>query len=358
MDRGYRKTIRNLGMVALAGLACLPCGFPQAPGEDSEATIRTTAELVTVGVQVLHKKTETTVEQLQQQDFHAYEDGVEQKIRFFSQDTLPLSVVFLFDLTDSVRPVLKPLAERARDALGHLKPEDEAAVMVYAASANLLEDFTTDRDRTVAAIRKASTMKSREAAFFNEGVFQAAARLSKAKNPASRRVIIWLTDNVPNIPSESVRRTVGTSVPRGSLHTEEDAFRELFETGTVVSALLEHSALSDLSVMLGNNNPVMTLFRLQNPPGDVFKYADRTGGQVMKSDRKQVSRKLAELIDQIRTRYSLGYAPSLKKPPGTFCKIRVAMNPEVEKREGRLLVRAKQGYYRQESARLARPGEP
>ena len=72
----------------------------------------------------------------------------------------------------------------------------------------------------------------------------------------------------------------------------------------------------------------------------------------MKSDRKQISSKLAELIDQIRTRYSLGYAPSLKKPPGTFCKIRVAMNPEVEKREGRLLVRAKQGYYRQESALL------
>jgi hypothetical protein len=176
--------------------------------------------------------------------------------------------------------------------------------------------------------------------------------LSKAKNPASRRVIIWLTDNVPNIPSESVRRTVGSSVPRGSLHTEEDAFRELFETGTVVSALLERSPLSDLSIMLMNDNPVMTLFRLQNPPGDVFKYADRTGGQVMKSERKQVSSKLAELIDQIRTRYSLGYRPSFKKPPGTFCKIRVAMNPEVEKREGRLLVRAKQGYYRPQSTLL------
>jgi hypothetical protein len=107
--------------------------------------------------------------------------------------------------------------------------------------------------------------------------------------------------------------------------------------------------------MLMNDNPVMTLFRLQNPPGDVFKYADRTGGQVMKSERKQVSSKLAELIDQIRTRYSLGYRPSFKKPPGTFCKIRVAMNPEVEKREGRLLVRAKQGYYRPQSTLLPPP---
>jgi len=51
-------------------------------------------------------------------DFRLYENGVLQRISYFSQDELPLSVVFLFDLTDSVRPVLKPLAEGAyKDAV-------------------------------------------------------------------------------------------------------------------------------------------------------------------------------------------------------------------------------------------------
>ena len=54
----------------------------------------------------------------------------------------------------------------------------------------------------VAAIERASHMESEEAAFFNEGIFQAAEQLTKGKNPSSRRVIIWLTDDVPNLPSE------------------------------------------------------------------------------------------------------------------------------------------------------------
>jgi len=67
--------------------------------------------------------------------------------------------VFLFALTDSVRSVLKPLAEGALEALQHLKPEDETAVMVYSASAQLFQDFTTELALTVAAIQNASGMK-------------------------------------------------------------------------------------------------------------------------------------------------------------------------------------------------------
>jgi len=67
---------------------------------------------------------------------------------------LPLSIVFCL-LTGQRSPVLKPLASGALAALKHLKPEDETAVMVYAGSAKLLQDFTTiGVDR--AAIEKAS----------------------------------------------------------------------------------------------------------------------------------------------------------------------------------------------------------
>jgi len=74
--------------------------------------------------------------------------------------------------------------------------------MVYAASARVVQEATTDGPLAVAAIEKASSMESEEAAFFNEGIFKAAEQLTKGKDPSSRRVIIWLTDNVPNIPSE------------------------------------------------------------------------------------------------------------------------------------------------------------
>lgn len=56
--------------------------------------------------------------------------------------------------------------------------------------------------------------------------------------------------------------------------------------------------------------------------------------------------KLAELIDHIRTRYSLLYRPSVEQPHGKFCKIKLTVTPKVEKREGKLAVRTSAGYYR------------
>jgi VWFA-related protein len=301
-------------------------------GIPDDLVIRVNVELIQVDVQVL-KKTGRTVGSLRKEDFQLYEDGVAQHITELSKDQLPLSVVLLFDLTYSVQPVLKPLAAGALDALRHLKPEDEVAVMAYAASAHLLQDFTTDREQAVAAIEKASEMGSGEDAFFNEAVFQASEQLGKAKNPRSRRTIIWLTDNVPNIPSEGV-------------HTEKDAFREVFETGTVISALLERSAFSDFAMVAFSKNPMFAPSRSHNPPGDVHKYAECTGGEVMKSSKDKVSAKLAQLIDEIRTRYTVGYYPSVKQPKGKFCEIKLQIRAETQKREGRLLVRTKKGYYR------------
>ena len=308
-------------------------GMAQAPQDPTDdPIIRINVELVQVDAQVLEKKTGRPVDSLGKEDFQLYEDGVRQQIAEMSQNQLPLSVVLMFDLTFTVRPVLKPLAAGALQALQHLKPEDEVAVMVYAASAQVLQDFTTDREQVVAAIEKASEMETNQEAFFNEAVFQASAQLGKAKNPRSRRTIIWLTDNVPNIPSSKQ-------------HSEQEAYREVFETGTVISALVERSGLSDFFIV-AEKNPIFAAFRMHHPPGNVYKYAERTGGAVMTSSREEVSVKLAQLIDEIRTRYTLGYYPSAKQPKGKFCEIRLRTSVEVQKREGPLLVRTKQGYYR------------
>lgn len=328
------------------GLLAASLGIASIALGQSDPVFRVNTDLVLVDAQVVSKKTGRTIGALKRENFILTEDGVKQEIAFFSQNELPLSIVFLFDLTDSVRPVLKPLAAGALEALQHLKPEDETAVMVYAASAQVVQDFTTDRALTVAAIQKSSDMQSDEAAFFNEGVYQAAVQSGKAVSPMSRRVIIWLTDNVPNVPSEFVRRHFGKSIPAGSLHSESDAFQQLFETGTVVSSIVERSAMSDFFLVFQKKNPLLAMGRMHNPPGDVYKYTRETGGQVMTSGKQEVAMKLAELIDQIRTRYSLGYRPAADLPAGKFCEIRISMSPEVEKREGQLLVKAKRGYYR------------
>lgn len=323
-------------------LASFQPGVAQAA--QGQEVFRLTVNVEVVDAQVINKKTQQAVTSLKREDFQIYEDKVLQEISSFSQDELPMSIVLLFDLTDSVRPVLKPLAAGAREALEHLRPQDEVAVMVYAASAKLLQEPTTDRTLAAAAIERASRMESNEAAFFNEGIFQAAAQLGKATDPNIRRVIIWLTDDVPNIPSEEVRARLGRSVPQGALHTEKQALAEVFRTGAVVCTLLKRSEISDHED--ANRSTERTVGKMIFPPGEVYKYAQATGGQVIEVSAKKLQARLAGLIDDLRMRYSLSYHPSVKKPKGTFCSIRVKLAPEVSKTQKDLQVEAKQGYYR------------
>jgi VWFA-related protein len=312
--------------------------------DDKAGVLRVNVRVVQVDAQVLSKKTHHAARELKKEDFEVYEDNVRQQVSSFSQDTLPLSVVLLFDLTDSVRPVLKSLAEGALEALHHLKPEDEVTVMVYAASAQVLQEATTDRALAVAAIEKASGMESGEAAFFNEGIFQAAEQLTKSDNPSSRRVIIWLTDDVPNIPSEdSVPLRYRTSLKGAMPHTQADAVRHLLQTSTVVCSLLKQSELSVSGESGLMSKPAE---RMLYPPGEVYKYASVTGGQVIEFKKKELQEKFALLIDDLRMRYTLGYHPSTQKPKGTYCAIKVKLTPEAKKAIGNVMVEARQGYYR------------
>jgi VWFA-related protein len=338
--------MKKLMFLAAAALILLPylAVHGQSRTSENAATFRLDVRVVQVDTQVVDKKTRHAEPSLTKDDFLVLEDNIPQKISLFSQDTMPLSVVLLFDLTDSVRPVLKSLGEGALEALQHLKPEDEVTVMVYAASAQVLQEATTDRALAVAAIEKASRMESEEAAFFNEGIFQAAEQLSKGKNSSSRRVIIWLTDNVPNVPSEDsvplrYRRSLNGAMP----HTQAEAVQHLLRANTVVCSLIKQSDLSVSGASALMSKPAE---RMLHPPGEVYKYASVTGGQVLEFKKKELKEKLALLIDDLRMRYTLGYHPSAQKPKGKYCAIKVKLAPETKKAIGNVVVEARQGYYR------------
>jgi len=323
----------------------------EAPMQQSapagNGVFRVDVRRVLVDVQVLDKKTLRAVPGLKPDDFIVEEDGVSQLLmKSLSQEEIPLSVVLLFDLTDSVRPVLKSLAKGARGILDHLKPDDEVAVMTYSASAQLIQGFTRNRDLTVAAIEKAGKMESSEAAFFNEGIYQAAAQLGKA-DPARRRAIIWLTDNIPNYPSVEVRARYARSLGKRPPHTEQQAIAELLRTGTSVSTLLERSEISDDEFSLRLSKASATMMNnMRYPPGEVHKYAQTSGGEVVEGSGKRARERLAALIDDLRMRYTLIYKLQNEKPKGKFCKLRVRLAPETAKAHPHTTVISRQGYYR------------
>jgi len=316
-----------------------------------DAIFRASTELVAVDVLVENKKTGIPIRSLQRDDFEIYEDHARQTISQFSLDTVPLSIVFLIDMTDSVRPVLKPLAQGAIGALHHLKSEDEIAVMLYSARADLTQNFTLDHAAVARAIESASVMRPGKCgakpelcsleAYFNEGVFQGAKRAHAASNSSNRPVIVWLTDNVPNVPDNTV-------------HSEAATLGLLRETGVVVCTLMERSAMSYELGAAYAHNPFLAPMRMMHPPGDVNKYASETGGIVVGATRREMADKLADLIDRIRSRYTLGYAPAQSKPEGELCKIEVKLTrdaiarlkEENGVRPGDIVIRARRGYQR------------
>ena len=307
------------------------------------ATLRVTSQLVTLDSLVADKKSGRIVQGLSAKDFQLSEDGLPQEIRYFSQDTLPLSIVLMFDLTDSVRPQLKSLGAGAEVVLTHLKPEDEVAVMTFDASARMLQPFTTDRALAVSAIREAATTRSGAPAFIDESMFEAIDEGMKATLPNSRRVLVWLTDDAAN-KVNSMSRGVAHLKEGDIVHTRNEAAEKLDRSGMVVAGLIEHSLSGDL--MIGSVGLAMGLSM-----GGVQRYAELTGGPILKSSKKDTAMQLAALLEEIRRRDTLGYVPTAKRQAGTLCHIQLELSPEAiaahtELKRGHYVVRTRSSYCR------------
>ncbi len=323
--------------VAAVGPAAVGCLWVAAAfGQETPPVFQSTTELVILDVQVLNARTGTATASLRSGDLRVFEDGTGQQISYFSRDEMPLSVVLLFDLTDSVRGVLRKLAGGAASALTHFRPQDEVAVMTYAAEVHLVDGFTRDRDKTVRAIEEAASSRTTDQpAHFNEAMYQAAMQLGQSSSPSNRRVVIWLTDNFPNVPF----RTVGNAA-----HTEKEALRALHEQSVAVAPIL----MKDLAFlpMAEMMSAFEAPWRKSYPPGDAHKYAELTGGVATGLRGKNADERLAELIDELRARYTVGYKPSESKPAGAFCKLRVELAADGALRPREWKVLARQGYYR------------
>jgi VWFA-related protein len=328
-------SIRRIYLVVTKFLALCLVLATAVIAQDEAPVFHATSELVLVDVQVLHVKTGTPAPQLAASDLSISEEGVPQWITSFSRDEFPLSVVLLFDLTDSVSSVLKHLADGARVALTHFKPEDEVSVMVYSGGATVVDDFTRDRDQTLRAIGMAAALTSDQPAHFNEAIYQAALEFRKASSPLNRRVVIWFTDNIPNVPFRKMDWPV---------HTEIEAFRALHEDGVVVAPIFMKSPLWVLLAPLIHASEAS--MQKAYPPGDARKYAELTGGQAIALRGRRPEERLAQLIDELRARYTIGYRPSDSQRSGTFRRIAVTLAPSGRLRPKEWTVLAREGYYR------------
>ncbi|HEX5703591.1 MAG TPA: VWA domain-containing protein [Pyrinomonadaceae bacterium] len=313
-----KNRIRVWRLLLLSLFALVP-SFLAAQEVDPSEVIRVNTDLVVLDAQVIDRKTRKVFGPLRKEDFEILEENVKQEIAYFGQDQLPLSILLLLDVSRSVRPVIEQVGEGANNALRQLKPEDEVAVMAFADYPKLIQPFTKDRTLTANKITVASQAELGDGTFVYEAMLVAVQEINKGTNPANRRAIILISDNIPSTGDEDYVARLQ---------------RELAESGTVVYGLTVRGGFAKVF-------NVLTLGKIKA----IDVYAEETGGEVLGANQSEVDSRLGEMFTRLRTRYTIGYRPPETNEEGAFRHVKVQLAPAIMKANKKLVVRSRRGYY-------------
>ncbi len=260
------------------------------------------------------------VEDLRREDFIVTDMGAPQEIIYFGRDTEPLWALLLLDVSGSMSRHLKQMAAAAREALAAMRPADHVGIMLFSRHTRVGREFTSDFQAVARSLKEAVGERGLGSGTrINAAVIDAAHYVRDHAGAAGRRAIVILTDNLG----------LNYRVPN------EEVLRALHEADAVLNVIATRNARAPRPLGAGAN-PDFT-------PSDVFLLARETGGETIRA--KQAGDALKLLLENLRTRYSLHYrAP--EGAPGEFRTIEVDVTPDVRKRYGHVVIRARSGYYR------------
>jgi VWFA-related protein len=261
------------------------------------------------------------VADLGKDDFKIYEDGVEQKVQYFTKEVdMPITLGLLMDTSGSMDRMLPAEQDAAsRFVREILRKKDEAMVISFDLDVNLLADFTEDPSVLEHAIRE--TRINAAGPVITPGTVPQNGAIGtdlydaiylachdELANEAGRKGVIILTDAEDN----------------GSKVSVDDAIEAAQRADAVIHVILIRDYFATTGV----------------GPGVAHHMAEETGGRVIDvhSD-SSLEKAFDEISQELRSQYVLGYYPSNTKRDGTFRKIKV----EVDKPDVKVL--ARKGYY-------------
>lgn len=276
---------------------------------------------------------------LNRTSFAIFEDDVKQEVTRFETTTAPFSVVMLLDMsgsTKSYRANIKLSASRFLDALA---PDDRVAVIEFYSKFRLLNDFTADKRVAAQSIDLANGQGDTD---LYEAIEFALGKLSKENT--RRKAIVVLTDGVDTDARDLDRKLLAAK-------TEDQMATAIKpEDNDKLSRLLSRAdtqAVTIYPLALPTGDPK----RLADPtPMQYAMYnasrtrlqliADRTGGTLNTINRLEEMGKLYALVAaELRTLYTVEYAPANTKRDGKWRAIKVSVDaPE-------LIARTRQGYF-------------
>ena len=276
---------------------------------------------------------------LNRSNFSVYEDGVKQDVSRFETTTAPFSVVMLLDMSGSTKSYRQNIKLSAARFLDALAPDDRIAIVEFYSKINLLNDFTTDKNLAAQSIGLANGEGDTS---LYKAIDFALERLAKERT--RRKAIVVLTDGVDTDSRNDDRKLLS-----GKSEDEmANAIRP--ESSEPFNKMLNKADLQGVTIYplaLPTGDPK----RLADPtPLQIALYqasrqrlqiiADRTGGTLNSINRLEEMGKLYALVAaDLRTLYTLEYAPTNEKRDGRWRAIKVEV-PDTD-----LIARSRQGYF-------------
>ncbi len=297
--------------------------------EQTGEVVKSRTDLVSINVLAIQKSTGKVVSTIEQQEFSILEDGVKQTITHFRQEKLPLSIVLLVDRAGCINAFNDQIRAATIKALGELTDADEVAIMTFSNKVALAQPFTRDRQLIADKIMAVEKQHSSEQHYFNAGIYEAATYMSKAANPAGRRAIIVLTSLEASIDFSRI--------------SEKKALEAVLESGAIVSGVLAKTLGGRIEQGL-RGKPTSILRHVGLRSGSLKMFVAETGGELISAEPDKMEEPLTRIVNHIASSYSLAYVPTNASRDGKRRKVQVQLAPDVQKREGPVILRARRSY--------------
>jgi Ca-activated chloride channel family protein len=303
---------------------------PQGVGLDSirkgpggKYTLRQDAYEVRLNASVLDGSGRT-VQTLDKDAFHVYEDGVPQTIASFRHEDLPVSLGILIDSSGSMYDKRVAVEKASLDFVKLSNPEDEAFVVDFSWEAFIDQDFTNDIGKLQQGL---GYIKSSGGTAIYDALVASADYLTKnAKRP--KQVLLLVTDGEDNASSATL----------------EQAIRRIQD--------LDGPVIYSVGLLFGED----TDKRESRHARRVLEtLSEQTGGAAyFPKSIKEVDAIAAQVAQDIRTQYTIAYHSTKSPTLGGYRQVHVDAKG---KGFGKLSVRTRSGYYPRVNADAAKGGE-
>ncbi|HEU4871088.1 MAG TPA: VWA domain-containing protein [Pyrinomonadaceae bacterium] len=299
-------------------------------------TLVTNTELVQLHVRVIDRNNHP-INNVPQNDFHIFEDGVAQTIEAFTREEVPISYGLAVDTSGSLRSQLQSVIDAGKTIINSNKRGDETFLVRFISSDKIetVQDFTDNKELLNDGLDSFYVEGGQTAII--DAVYLSAEHVSEYRkgdeSDRRRRALIVITDGED----------------RNSFYKQEQLFARLREEDVQIFVIGFVNEL-DKEAGLIRKSPRDKAVNL------IKRLASETGGRAFFPESiSQLPEIANEIIRDLRTQYVLSYNPTNKTQDGTYRAIKVTVDQPSGDSDKRIALTRTGRLARKEGAGTPRP---